>query len=99
MDVDVIFLGAGGIGSQTAEYREQYWAETVGQTNPERVILIHWDSLTGPLDGPLTGEIRIAGFLAEGAAEGKQFWLAKAAQNPDMPFATPPRFAPVVLFP
>jgi L-ascorbate metabolism protein UlaG (beta-lactamase superfamily) len=99
MDVDVIFLGAGGIGSQTAEYREQYWAETVGRTSPERVILIHWDSLTGPLDGPLTGEIRVAGFLADGAAEGKQFWMEKAAANLDKPFATLPRFEPVVLFP
>jgi L-ascorbate metabolism protein UlaG (beta-lactamase superfamily) len=99
LDVDVIFLGAGGIGSQTADYREQYWAETVGRTNPERVILIHWDSLTGPLDGPFTGEIRIAGFLAEGAAEGKQFWADKAAANPGRPFATLPRFEPVVLFP
>ena len=99
MDVDAVFLGAGGVGSQTAEYREQYWAETVEQVDPERIILIHWDALTGPLDGPMTGEIRIAGFLAEGAAEGKQFWADKAAANPDRPFQTLPRFAPVVLFP
>ena len=71
MAVDAIFLGAGGIGSQTADYREQYWAETVGHTRPERIFLIHWDSLTGPLDGPLTGEGRIAGFLDDARKSDK----------------------------
>ena len=98
-DVDVIFLGVGGIGSQTAEYREQFWAETVGATDPERIIPIHWDSLTGPLRGPMTGEVRIAGFLSGGAAEAKQFLVDKAAANPSIPFQTLPRFKPVVLFP
>jgi L-ascorbate metabolism protein UlaG (beta-lactamase superfamily) len=99
MDVDAIFLGAGGIGSQTDSYRAAYWAETVEQTNPGRVILIHWDSLTGPLDGPMTGEVRIAGFLSKGASDARQFWLDKAGANPDIAFQTLPRFEPVVLFP
>jgi L-ascorbate metabolism protein UlaG (beta-lactamase superfamily) len=99
MDVDVIFLGAGGVGSQTADYREQFWAETVGQTRPERIFLIHWDSLTGPLDGPMTGEVRIAGFLSAGAEDARQFWVDKAAADPDTPLLTLPRFQPFVLFP
>jgi L-ascorbate metabolism protein UlaG (beta-lactamase superfamily) len=99
MDVDVLFLGTGGIGSQTAGYREQFWRETVEQTNPERLILIHWDSLTGPLQGPMTGEVRIAGFLSPGAEAAERFLKAKAADKPELPFATLPRFAPVALFP
>lgn len=98
MDVDAIFLGAGGLGSQTAEYREQYWAETVGQTQPERVIFIHWDSLFAPLDGPLVGEVRIAGFLAAGTENTLPFLKQKEAANPGMSFETLPRFEPVVLF-
>jgi L-ascorbate metabolism protein UlaG (beta-lactamase superfamily) len=99
MHVDVIFLGVGGIGSQTVEYREQFWAETVDATHPERIIPIHWDSLTGPLQGPLTGEVRIAGLISGGAADAKRFLIDKAAANPDIPFQTLPRFKPVVLFP
>ena len=99
LDVDVIFMGAGGLGSQTPEYREQYWAETVGRTDPERIILIHWDSLTGPLDAPMTGEVRIAGFLSAGADENKAFWAEKARLHPGQPMQTLPRFAEVVLFP
>lgn len=99
MDVDVIFLGVGGIGSQTARYREQFWTETVDATEPDRIIPIHWDSLTGPLRSPMTGEVRIAGFLSGGAAEAKKFLIDKAAANPSIPFQTLPRFKPVLLFP
>jgi L-ascorbate metabolism protein UlaG (beta-lactamase superfamily) len=99
MDVDVIFLGTGGIGSQTADYREQYWAETVGLTNPERVIPIHWDALTGPLDAPMTGEVRVAAFLSGGSEDAYQFLKDKETAHPDKSFATLPRFEPVVLFP
>ena len=63
--------------------------------DPERLVLIHWDSLTGPLDQPMTGEVRIAGFLAAGAEDTKAFLQEKAAASPDLPFQTLPRFAPV----
>jgi L-ascorbate metabolism protein UlaG (beta-lactamase superfamily) len=99
LDVDVVFLGTGGIGSQTAEYREQYWAETVGQVAPERIIPIHWDSLTGPLDGPMTGEVRIGSFLSAGTDDALAFLKAREAELRGVPFQTLPRFAPVVLFP
>lgn len=98
IEANVVFAGVGGIGSQTAEYRELYWEETIERVDPERLVLIHWDSLTGPIDQPMTGEVRIAGFLAAGAEETKSFLQAKADANPDLPFQTLPRFAPVVLF-
>jgi len=99
LDVDAIFLGTGGIGSQTAAYREQYWTETVGRVAPERIIPIHWDALTGPLDGPMTGEVRIGSFLSAGSADARIFLDDKAAASPQATFLTLPRFAPVVLFP
>ena len=99
LDVDVVFLGSGGIGSQTSQYREQYWAETVGRVSPGRVIPIHWDSLTGPMAGPFTGEVRIAGFLSAGADDALMFLKEKSAAYPAISFQTLPRFAPVVLFP
>lgn len=99
MDVDAVFLGIGGFGSQTAAYREQYWAETVGQIAPERIIPIHWDALTGPLDVPMTGEVRIGSFLAAGADDALAFLRAREAELGDVTFQTLPRFEPVVLFP
>jgi L-ascorbate metabolism protein UlaG (beta-lactamase superfamily) len=95
---DVVFLGTGGLGSQTPEYRETYWRETVERTNPSRIIPIHWDSLTGPIEGPFRGPVRIAGFLAEGTDRTLGFLREKQARNPEIQFTTLPRYDPVVLF-
>jgi len=99
MEVDLVFLGVGGLGSQTPEYRQQYWHESILQTKPGKVIPIHWDSLTGPLDGPMTGEVRIAGIISPGSDETLRFLKARAAAQPGLEFQTLPRFKPVVLFP
>ena len=99
MQVDTVFLGVGGLGSQTADYREAFWAETAARVSPARIIPIHWDALTGPLNGPMTGEVRIAGFLSAGAEDTKAFLIAKDTAHPEIQFETLPRFAPVLLFP
>lgn len=95
---DAVFLGTGGLGSQTDEYRETYWQETIERTRPSRVIPIHWDSLTGPIEGPFTGPVRAAGFLSQGTQRTLEFLKAKEATNPDIEFLTLPRYDPVVLF-
>ncbi len=95
---DVVFLGTGGIGSQTADYRERYWRETVERVRPQRVIPIHWDSLTGPIEGPFTGPVRAAGFLSGGLDAALAFLKAKEAANPEIRFLTLPRYDEVVLF-
>lgn len=94
---DVLFLGVGGLGSQSAAYREDFWRYTVDAVDPARVILVHWDSLIGPLDGPMTGEIRIAGFLSRGADQTLAFLRGRAAADPERLLQTLPRFEPVAL--
>jgi L-ascorbate metabolism protein UlaG (beta-lactamase superfamily) len=97
-DADVVFLGVGALGSQTDAYRESYWNEAIDRTNPTRVIPIHWDSLTGPAEGPFTGMVRAAAWLSKGSDELLPFLQAKQAANPNTDFITLPRYAPVVLF-
>jgi L-ascorbate metabolism protein UlaG (beta-lactamase superfamily) len=97
-DADTVFLGTGGLGSQTEDYRESYWRETVERTSPRRVIPIHWDSLTGPIEGPFTGPVRAAAFLSEGTDETLEFLKAKQIANPEIEFLTLPRYDLVVLF-
>ncbi|MGB3049984.1 MAG: MBL fold metallo-hydrolase [Polyangiales bacterium] len=97
-DADVVFLGVGALGSQTDAYRETYWKESVERTNPSRVIPIHWDSLTGPAEGPFTGMVRAAAVLSKGSDKLLPFLQAKQAANPHIEFLTLPRYAPVVLF-
>jgi L-ascorbate metabolism protein UlaG (beta-lactamase superfamily) len=97
-DANVVFLGVGALGSQTAAYRESYWKETVERTDPSRVIPIHWDSLTGPIEGPFTGPVRAAAFLTKGSDNTLTFLKDKAAANPNIEFVTLPRYDAVVLF-
>jgi L-ascorbate metabolism protein UlaG (beta-lactamase superfamily) len=95
---DTVFLGIGGLGSQSDDYREAYWRETVERTDPSRIIPIHWDSLTAPIEGPFRGPLRAEGFLARGSDRTLEFLKAKQAANPRITFATLPRYEPVVLF-
>lgn len=96
---DVVFLGVGGLGSQTPQYRESFWRETIGRVKPSRVIPIHFDSLTGPLEGPFTGPAQAVALLSGGSGELLDFLRGKEAENPRLEFVTLPRFEEVVLLP
>jgi L-ascorbate metabolism protein UlaG (beta-lactamase superfamily) len=50
---EVVFLGIAMLGKQDTRYRDSYWREVVQQTGARRVIAIHWDDFTLPLDAPL----------------------------------------------
>jgi len=95
---DTVFLGVGGLGSQTADYMENFWRDTVATVMPSRVIPVHFDSLTGPLAGPFTGQVKLMALIADDRESTLSFLRSKAAANPDMRFSTLPRFDEVVLF-
>lgn len=98
VSADTVFLGVGGLGSQTAAYRESFWRETVGRVNPGRVIPIHYDSLTAPAEGPFKGPVNAEALLAGGLENTALFLRQKQADNPALDFNTLPRFDEVVLF-
>jgi L-ascorbate metabolism protein UlaG (beta-lactamase superfamily) len=99
LTADVIFLGIGGLGSQTPEYREEYWRETVETLDARRIIPIHYDSLTAPIEGPFRGSVVAMTFVFGGEEQTLEFLKQKEAEHPDLVFQTLPRYAPVVLFP
>jgi L-ascorbate metabolism protein UlaG (beta-lactamase superfamily) len=100
-EAETVFLGIGGLGTQTARYRERYWAETVGVSGAQRVIPIHYDSLTAPAEGPFVGEIRAASLLSSGAEQTLAFLRGKqrAAREAGQPLRimTLPRFEEVII--
>lgn len=98
LEVDVVFLGIGGLGSQTDAYRETYWRETVERVGAEEVYAIHWDSLTEPIEGPLRAEVKAVGLLAGGAERLRSFLEERLAADPSLRIRTLPRYDPVVLF-
>lgn len=98
LEADVVFLGVGGLGSQTGDYRETFWRETVGRVKPQRVIPIHYDSLTAPAEGPFRGPVNVMALLSGGGDITRAFLEDKAAANPQLQFHTLPRFDEVLLF-
>jgi L-ascorbate metabolism protein UlaG (beta-lactamase superfamily) len=50
---DVVFLGIAGLSTRDDLYRATYWREVVAAVGAKRVIPIHWDDFTLPLDRPL----------------------------------------------
>lgn len=48
--VDTVFLGTGTLGKKDEAYRAAYWDETVRLTGAKRVIPVHWDDFTLPLE-------------------------------------------------
>jgi len=93
---DTVFLGVGGLGSQTTDYMENFWRETVTAVGPSRIIPIHFDSLTAPVAGPFRGQVKALTFFASDGS--LPFLRDKAAANPALRFNTLPRFEEVVLF-
>ncbi len=96
---DTIFLGIGGLGSQTELYRQAYWRETVAATGAQRVIPIHYDSLTGPIEGPFKGPVMAMAFLSAGVENTLPFLQGKSRENPGLTLQTLPRYDEVVLYP
>jgi L-ascorbate metabolism protein UlaG (beta-lactamase superfamily) len=72
---DVVFLGTAGLGTREEDYRDAYWREVVTAVGARRVIGIHWDDFTRPLDEPL---IPLSGLLDD-IAVSFDFFIARAA--------------------
>ena len=98
VEADVVFLGTGGLGSQTADYRESYWRETVERTGAKTIVPVHWDGLTSPIEGPFRGPVRIVALVGGSGLDTLPFLQAREAAHPELRFMTLPRYAPVVLF-
>jgi L-ascorbate metabolism protein UlaG (beta-lactamase superfamily) len=50
---DVVLLGIAGLATRDEAYGKAYWKEVVEAVQARRVIPIHWDDFTLPLDEPL----------------------------------------------
>ncbi len=50
---DAVFLAVGVLGKQDEAFQHAYWREIVKTVGARRVIPIHWDDFTLPLEQPL----------------------------------------------
>lgn len=91
-DVDVAFLGIGGLGSEAADYVDGYWNALVGETSPSRIFPMHWDDFSKPLDEPLRPGGDGADFVSAMAS------VQEKASAAGIAVALPPFAVPVALY-
>jgi L-ascorbate metabolism protein UlaG (beta-lactamase superfamily) len=85
---EVVFLGMGGLGTKDDSYRDAYWRQVVEPVQARRVIPIHWDDFSRPLDEPLRPMPRLLDDFAtsmqfvldRSRAEGRDVRLPSAFQ-------------------
>ncbi|MGW5137940.1 MBL fold metallo-hydrolase [Nocardia beijingensis] len=53
VQADVVYLGVAQLVRQTADYINDYWLQAVLSVGARRVVLVHWDDFTQPLDKPI----------------------------------------------
>ncbi|MCP2192873.1 L-ascorbate metabolism protein UlaG, beta-lactamase superfamily [Williamsia deligens] len=53
LDVDALYLGIGGLGSQPRDFQDEYWQHVVEATRPRLILPVHWDNFGRPLTRPL----------------------------------------------
>lgn len=88
---DIVFLGIGGLGKQDRTYHETYWREVVVAVKARRVVPIHWDDFTLPLEQPLLAmpdllddvPASLDFLLARGGQQGVQVRLPVLWQKTD----------------
>ncbi|NUS13592.1 MAG: MBL fold metallo-hydrolase [Streptomyces sp.] len=92
-----VYLGVGALGRQSPRFRSAYWDEVVAATGARRVVPVHWDDFSRPLDRPLVPLPRFADdfaasmdFLLHRAAGAGVDVALPAAWRPADPFAAPP---------
>jgi L-ascorbate metabolism protein UlaG (beta-lactamase superfamily) len=74
---DTVYLGIGTLGKRRPAFRERYWNALVRETGARRVVPIHWDNLTVPLDKPL----RPAPLFADDFGSAMEFLTSQAAAD------------------
>lgn len=98
LDADVVYLGVGALGTQSEQFRSDYWHHVVTATNPNCVIPVHWDHFGIPLSKnlralpPLLDKFSVmkADVQRRCATQGISLFPQKALQTIDLfgPLAT-----------
>ena len=90
---DVVLLGIGLLGTRDRGYRQAYFREIVEAVGARRIIPIHYDDFTRPLDQPL---LALPAFFDDVGAS-LRFLIEQVDGRPDLEFALLPVGEPVAI--
>ncbi len=91
---ETVLLGIGLLGTRDENYRQAYFREVVEAVGARRVIPIHYDDFTRPLDAPL---LPLPAFFDDVEAS-MRFLVEQADARPDLDLALLPMGDPVAVF-
>ncbi|MFI1533252.1 MBL fold metallo-hydrolase [Streptomyces anandii] len=77
LDVDVLYLGIGALGVQSAQFQDDYWHHTVEAARPDLIIPVHWDDFGRSLSKKLRPMPRIL----DNFAKTKKLLERKSAES------------------
>ena len=86
-------LGIGALGRSEREYKDAYYREIVDAVGATRVIPIHWDDFTYPLDQPLRASPKLLDDVPASLDH-----LVESTRAAGVRLAILPEFERVVLF-
>lgn len=92
--IDTVFLCTPGIPKMTPAEREQYYQEVVVETGVRKIIPVHWDDFTLPLNQPLVALPR----FAEDLDAAMEFLITKQKAHPEVQIEFIPAWEAVPLF-
>ncbi len=91
---DVVLLGVGALGTVDRDYFDAYWRNVVGAVGARRVLPIHYDDFTLPLDRSLAPMPR----LLDGFDRTLDFLVERAGSDSRVTLRALPPFEPVALY-
>jgi L-ascorbate metabolism protein UlaG (beta-lactamase superfamily) len=94
LDVDVLLLGIGGLGTKDDAYVDGYWDALVRATKPERLIPIHFEDFTYPN----SADERPLPALTDNLERTFATLAQRSANSPQLELVLMPYLEPVVLF-
>lgn len=95
---DIVIMGIGGLGAQTAEYQGTYFEQIVDKLAPQKVYLVHWDALVGSIREPMQAEILLLDKLMGKTMAGFEAVEREMKLRPNIPFYLLPQWEKRVLF-
>jgi len=94
ISAEVVFLSVGGLAHTDRKFKETLFSEVVGSTGATRLIPLHYDDFTRPLEGPL----RLIPRVLDDVGVSLDFLVEKAAAQPGLELQMLPAWEEVVVF-
>ena len=94
ISADIVFLSIGGLGHLDHQYKEAYFNEVVEAVGATRIVPLHYDDFTIPLDQPLRSLPR----LLDDVEVAFDFLIEKTKEHPNLEMEMCPVWDEVVIF-